>query len=72
MSHASAGYRGEVGAGELMPVFGAILENATRLCEGKFGILFMADAGGFRPAALHNVSTAHAEFLRREAIHRVN
>ena len=31
--------------GELEPVFQAMLENATRICEAKFGILFLSDGG---------------------------
>ena len=34
--------------GELEPVFQAMLENATRICEAKFGILFRYDDGEFR------------------------
>src|SRR5215472_17416782 len=29
--------------GELQPVFQALLENATRLCEAKFGMLYRFD-----------------------------
>src|ERR1700688_3226265 len=31
--------------GDLKPVFEAILENATRICEAKLGILFRVDDG---------------------------
>ena len=34
--------------GELEPVFQAMLENATRICEAKFGNLFLCDGDGFR------------------------
>ena len=34
--------------GELEPVFQAILEKATRLCEAPFGGLFLRDAGLLR------------------------
>src|SRR5262249_5342223 len=37
--------------GELEPVFQAILENATRICEAKFGTLFRFDGNAFRVAA---------------------
>ena len=37
--------------GELEPVFQAMLENAIRLCEAKFGILFRFDGEGFRLVA---------------------
>ena len=34
--------------GELEPVFQAMLENATRICEAKFGILLLCEGDGFR------------------------
>jgi signal transduction histidine kinase len=51
--------------GELQPVFEAMLANATRICEAKFGLLFLVDDGTLRPAALLGVSAEFAEFLRR-------
>ncbi len=51
--------------GELQPVFQAMLENAVRICEAKFGILFRHEDGKFRQAAMLNVSTAHANSLRQ-------
>jgi hypothetical protein len=39
---------------DLKPVFDAILENATRICEAKFGNLQLYENGGFRMAAMHN------------------
>jgi signal transduction histidine kinase len=50
--------------GDLKPVFDAMLANAVRLCEAKFGFLWLADSDGFRPVALHNVPHALA-FARR-------
>src|SRR5215469_3409357 len=47
--------------GELKPVFETILANATRVCASKFGILWLADGGGFRSVALHDVPSALAE-----------
>jgi two-component system, NtrC family, sensor kinase len=37
--------------GELEPVFLAMLENATRICEAKFGTLYRYDGKAFHPAA---------------------
>jgi len=37
--------------GELQPVFQTMLENATRLCEAKFGGLFLTEGSGFRSVA---------------------
>jgi two-component system, NtrC family, sensor kinase len=46
--------------GELEPVFGAMLENATRICEAKFGMLWLSDGDGFRSVAVHGVPPALA------------
>ena len=37
--------------GELEPVFNAMLENATRICEAKFGTMFRFDGKAFHFAA---------------------
>ena len=52
--------------GELEPVFTAMLANAARVCEGKFGSLYLYDGERFRVVALHNAPPAFAEFRRRE------
>jgi GAF domain-containing protein len=51
--------------GELEPVFQAILENATRICEAKFGTLFRFDGNAFRVAAGVGTPPELAEFERR-------
>jgi hypothetical protein len=51
--------------GELEPVFQAMLENATRICEAKFGALQLRQNGAFRVAAMHNPPPAYAEARRR-------
>jgi signal transduction histidine kinase len=49
--------------GDLEPVFQAMLENATRICEAKFGVLYLYDDTGFQPAALSNAPPAYEEFV---------
>jgi GAF domain-containing protein len=39
--------------GELEPVFQAMLENATRICEATFGNLFLCEGTVFRAVAVH-------------------
>jgi two-component system, NtrC family, sensor kinase len=39
--------------GELEPVFNAMLENATRLCEASYGNLLLREGDAFRMAAVH-------------------
>jgi signal transduction histidine kinase len=56
--------------GNLKPVFQAMLENATRVCEAKFGILWLREGDGFRSVALHNLSPAYAEQRQREPVIR--
>jgi GAF domain-containing protein len=50
--------------GELEPVFQAMLENATRICEAKFGVLFRFDGNMFNFAADVGTSPEFAAFLR--------
>jgi signal transduction histidine kinase len=47
--------------GDLKPVFGAILENAVRLCGAKFGNLYLREDDGVRAVAIHNAPAAYAE-----------
>jgi two-component system, NtrC family, sensor kinase len=54
--------------GELEPVFEAILANATRICEAKFGILYLRDGEAFRLRALHGAPPAFAEASWREPV----
>ena len=58
--------------GELEPVFQAMLENATRICAAKFGVLFLAEVDTYRAVAMHNPPHAFAEARRREPVIRVN
>jgi two-component system, NtrC family, sensor kinase len=50
--------------GDLGPVFQAMLEHATRICEANFGVLNLFENGSLRMGAMHNVPAAFAEFLR--------
>jgi len=50
--------------GDLEPVFQAILANATRICDAKFGVLFRHENGMFRAAATLNAPQAFVEFHR--------
>src|SRR5262249_14931420 len=52
--------------GELELVFEAMLANAVRLCEAKFGTLYLYEGGGaFRMVATHNMPPAYASPRRR-------
>jgi hypothetical protein len=50
--------------GELEPVFQAMLENATRICDAKFGLLLRFDGQAFQFAAEVGTPPALAEFVR--------
>jgi signal transduction histidine kinase/putative methionine-R-sulfoxide reductase with GAF domain len=47
--------------GELQPVFEVMLENATRICEAKFGTLYLSEGDGFRAVAIHNAPPSYAQ-----------
>jgi GAF domain-containing protein len=55
-------------SGELESVFNTMLENATRICAAKFGILWLYEGGGFRCGALYNAPPAFAEERRRHPV----
>jgi GAF domain-containing protein len=54
--------------GELAPVFEIILENATRICEAKFGNLLLYDGEAFRNVAFHNTAPEFADQTRDDPI----
>jgi len=54
--------------GELKPVFDAILENATRICQAGFGTLHLAEGNVYRNIATYNVPPAYAEVRQREPL----
>jgi signal transduction histidine kinase len=56
--------------GELGPVFHAILQNATRICEAKFGVLMLSEGDAFRVVAMHNAPPGYVEYRQREPIVR--
>ncbi|MGB9414134.1 MAG: GAF domain-containing protein, partial [Pseudolabrys sp.] len=56
--------------GELLPVFEALLENATRLCAAKFGTLYLSEGDAFRTTVMHNVPPAFAEARLRNPLFR--
>ena len=54
--------------GELQPVFQAMLENAVRICEAKFGNLFLYEDNSFRIVAMQNPPPAYAERWRQKPV----
>src|SRR5262249_20950895 len=66
--------------GDLEPVFNAMLENALRICEAKFGVMFRFDGSEFDVVALMNTPPVLTNFLRQRgrflpqpgwALHRI-
>ncbi len=54
--------------GELDAVFRTMLENATRLCEAKFGTLWLREGDAFRAVAMHDVPRAFAQRRQKEPL----
>jgi GAF domain-containing protein len=56
--------------GELKPVFNAILENAVRICDAKFGHLWLREGDALRIGATYGAPDAFAAYLREEPVFR--
>ena len=54
--------------GELEPVFSAMLENATRICNAELGTMELLEGDGFRAVASHGVPAAYMEFRRQNPL----
>src|SRR6516225_4343674 len=57
-------------AGQLEPIFQAMLENAVRICGANFGVLFLREGDAFRRMAMHNPPPAFVEEHRRAPVVR--
>src|SRR5258705_5846663 len=55
-------------AGELQPVFNAMLENATRTCAAKFGLLYQCEGDALRTVATHGAPQSFVEERQRNPI----
>src|SRR5262249_44805911 len=55
--------------GELERVFDSMLENATRICEAKFGTLYLYKGDAFYAEAFHNAPPAFIEARKNRPLH---
>jgi GAF domain-containing protein len=59
--------------GELQPVFNAMLDNATRLCEARYGTMWLREGDAFRAASLHGpLPPAFTDLLRSGTLFRAS
>jgi class 3 adenylate cyclase/putative methionine-R-sulfoxide reductase with GAF domain len=54
--------------GELEPVFGKMLENAVRICDAKFGIIYRWDGEAMHLVAAHNAPPSLVEVRRHSPL----
>ena len=54
--------------GELEPVFQAMLANAMRICEAKFGIMYEFANGKFRAMSWAGVPPAYADYVKHSLV----
>jgi GAF domain-containing protein len=52
--------------GDLAPVFDSMLRNATKLCDAKFGNLFLRNGDGFRSVAMYSMPSIYARSYEQE------
>jgi signal transduction histidine kinase len=58
--------------GALQPVFEAMLEHATRICEAAFGSMLLREGAMFRRVALHNAPLEYSEFNHKDPLFGVS
>ena len=58
--------------GDLEPVFATMLEKAVRICDAKFGNLWLREGDFLRIGATHGAPPAWSEFLRRDPVVRID
>ncbi len=56
--------------GELQPVFNAMLANAVRICDAKFGFMNRYDGDTWKIAAVHGAAPAYTEYLQQRGYKR--
>jgi GAF domain-containing protein len=56
--------------GELEPVFNTMLQNAVRICDAKFGHLWLREGDALRIGATHGAPSAFVDYLRDEPVYR--
>ena len=56
--------------GELAPVFEAMLRNAVRICDAKFGFMNRYDGDTWKIAAVHGAAPAYTEYLQQRGYKR--
>src|SRR5262245_38853963 len=54
--------------GELEPVFQAMLQNATRICEATTGTLYLYEGTQFRGVATHHSEQSYVDYWRRNTV----
>jgi class 3 adenylate cyclase/putative methionine-R-sulfoxide reductase with GAF domain len=54
--------------GQLKPVFQAILQNATRICEATFGNLWLREGNKFRIVETHGAPLEYRKYLESEPL----
>ena len=54
--------------GQLEPIFQAMLEKATRLCEASFGNMLLYEAGLLRRVAFHNTPLKYNEYNEKQPL----
>src|SRR5260221_8442095 len=56
--------------GDLGPVFQAMLANAVRICDAKFGFMNRYDGNTWKIAAVHGAAPAYTEYLQQRGYKR--